>query len=311
MKKILIAFTLCLITGTSLVALSNSGGRLERELRAEQAAWQAQTQQLAEIQTETAMLKAKIGERKQELQSRVATTVIDPELAAFLLTNNLKFASSELQDRLLASFGRGGNFSGGYVLVTKAALANANLKPLKNFPDGEKLSDAVRGTLAITAAEQPVVESVFAETYGVIGTWAKQNLQREGPVDAMLAQYVLPTDGAFRESLTKNLYSNLNAAIGAERGELLRKFFEHYGIYEDGAIGARTNILSIHRIAAPPGYGYRSGWREADGSEAINTYPEPIKPKNFPYPFRFVFPGGWQEVAQREGFELPKEFDQH
>ena len=28
----------------------------------------------------------------------------------------------------------------------------------------------------------------------------------------------------------------------------------------------------------------------------------------FPQEFRTAFPGGWQELAQREGFELPKEF---
>jgi len=105
------------------------------------------------------------------------------------------------------------------------------------------------------------------------------------------------------------LFLKINSAIGDERGDLLRKYFESYGLYEDGAIGDRTNILAVYRIAAPLGYAYRAGWRWADRSEAINTFPEPIKPDNFPLAFRFVFPGGWPEVAQRENFELPKEFD--
>jgi hypothetical protein len=38
--------------------------------------------------------------------------------------------------------------------------------------------------------------------------------------------------------------------------------------------------------------------------EAINTYPEPIHTNRFPAAFSYVLPGGWQELAQREGIEL-------
>jgi hypothetical protein len=307
MKKLLILISVLLMTGFGLVALSKSASHREREFQASQTAWQTQTQQLAKIQAEAAMFKVKISERKQELRDSVPSTAIEPELAKFLLKQDTKQSSAELQDRLLASFGRGGNSSNGYVLVSKAALANSHLKPLKKFPDSGKLTDEVRDVLAITAEEQQAVEAAFAETFGVIGTWAKENVMREGPADEMLVRYTIPADSTFREALTNKLFSTINSAIGNERGEFLRNFFDVYRLYEDGAIGDRTNILSIHRITALPGYGYRSGWKW-DHSESINTYPEPIKTNNFPYAFRFVFPGGWEELAKREGFELPDEF---
>jgi hypothetical protein len=31
--------------------------------------------------------------------------------------------------------------------------------------------------------------------------------------------------------------------------------------------------------------------------------------QQFPEVFRSLFPGGWTDLAQREGFELPKEFN--
>jgi hypothetical protein len=307
MKRFLIALTLFLIAGVCLVALSNSANRKERELQANQTAWQTQTQQLAEIQSDTGRLKEVISDRKQKLRSSAYATAVDPAVAAFLLTNDIKFASSGLQNQTLASFGLGGNSSDGYVLVSKAALANSNLRPLKTFPNGEKLTDEVRGVLAITTEEQRQVESAFAEAFDVIETWAKENTVREGPTDEMLVRYTIPADAAFQEALTNKLFSTINSAVGTERGELLHNYFDHNRLYEDGAIGDRTNILSIHRITASPGYGKRSGWKW-DHSESINTYPEPIKTNNFPYAFRFVFSGGWEEVAKREGFELPDEF---
>ena len=124
-------------------------------------------------------------------------------------------------------------------------------------------------------------------------------------------RYTIPTDPTFRQALTNKLFSTINATIGDERGELMRRFFESWRIGEDGAIGARTNILSIHRIPGQPGLGYRAGYQEENSSAInINADPAPIKPKNFPYAFLFLFPGGWPEVAQREGFELPKEYQE-
>lgn len=311
MKRLIIASTILLLTGACLLAINKSASRSAGALHANQSLWQAQTGQLAEVQAEIARLKSKIDDQERELRRPAAgSAAIEPELATFLSTNDARFASPELQNRLLAAFGRGNISSAGFVLVSKAALANSNLRPLRSFPNNDKLSDAVRGVLVITPEEQQAVEAAFTDAYSDLGTWAKENVQREGPTNEMLAQYAIPASTAVREQITQDLFSKINSAIGNERGELLRKYFESYALYEDAAIGDRTNILAVYRIAAPPGYGSRAGWRWADHSEAINTKPEPIKTNNFPLAFRFVFPGGWPEVARRENFELPPEFDQ-
>jgi len=56
----------------------------------------------------------------------------------------------------------------------------------------------------------------------------------------------------------------------------------------------------------PSGNGFNYTLEQAGGT--LGDGVSPWKP--FPESFRAVFPGGWKELAQREGFELPKEFDQ-
>jgi hypothetical protein len=307
MNKILLAVTTFATAGACLFALSNTASHGRQQLRANQTAWLTETQQLAEVQAGQAALAVKVRELRRELRSSAATASMDPELVDLLLINDIKSESLEMQDKILAGFGWGGNSSSSYVLVSKAALTNSSLKPLKTFPNGEEITDAVRDVLGITPEEQQSVEAAFTETLGAVAAWAKANVQREGPSEDMLVRYTIPADPTFEQALTNKLFSTINAAVGDERGELMRNFFETWRISEDGAIGERTNILSIHRISGPPGLGYRAGWKWKN-SETINTYPEPINPQNFPYAFFFVFPGGWQEVAQREGFDLPEEF---
>jgi hypothetical protein len=47
-----------------------------------------------------------------------------------------------------------------------------------------------------------------------------------------------------------------------------------------------------------------------EGASAINTDPEPIRTNRFPAAFRYIFPGGWQELAQREGLEFVEPADE-
>ena len=309
MKQILIALTLFSMAAVCLVALGSSANHSKQALQVIQADWLTRTQQLAEIRAEKELIEAEISDRKINQPGSHAASGIDPELSEFLLTKDLKSASPEMQNRLLASFGPGEKSSARYVLVSKATLQDSNLNPLKKFPNSEKLTDRVRGVLAITPEEQQAVESAFAGAFEAVGNFARENVQREGPTNEMLVQFTIPADRAFREQMTTNLFSNIGSVIGNERGELLRKYFESHARTEDDAMGDRTNILSLHRIAAAPGFGQRSGWQWADGSESLNTYPEPIATDDFPTAFRFIFPGGWEELAEHEGIKLPKEFN--
>lgn len=302
MKKLLLALITFSAAGAGLLALNHNARQSRQQVQSHQAVWLTRSQQLAELQAEQAALTAKVRDLKRSL--RGTTAPLDPALIDLLLTSDLKSASQQIQDRLLAEFGAGGNSSDNYVLVSKAALAQTALRPVNAFPNNGKLTDTVCDILAITSEERNSVEAALAENLDALGTWARANVQREGTNDDWLAHYTIAADPALAKALTDRLFSTINAAIGEERGDLLRKYHDYGRLWIDGNVAARTNILSVHRISAPPGLGYRAGWKW-ENSSTINTYPEPIKPNTFPYAFYFIFPGGWPDVLQREGLAVP------
>jgi hypothetical protein len=306
MKKILLAAMIFSIAGACLVPLRNATLHTRQECLASSQTAQAAAQRLAELQAELAVQEAKRVELQSTLNGSAST--MDPSWVNLLLATNAPADSLDAWNRILTALAGADGRSKDYVIVSKAALAQARLKPLAPFPHSEKLTDAVRGVLAITPDEEQSLETAFSEAFQAVGAWARANVRREGPDGDMLVRYTIPADPAFEQGLTNRLFTRVNSAIGKERGELMWTFFEYHRIGEDDAIADRTNILAIYRIAGAPGLGYRSGWRW-ENAEAINTYPEPIKPNRFRRAFYFVFPGGWQEVARREGFELPAEFN--
>src|SRR4249920_402296 len=88
------------------------------------------------------------------------------------------------------SFALFGNaFTGLRAVCSKAALLQTALNPVKAFPNKAKLTDAVCGILAITPQERSIVEGALAENLEALSAWARANVQREGPKDALLAQY--------------------------------------------------------------------------------------------------------------------------
>ena len=305
MKKIFLAALIFSTAGACILPLRNAAHRAHRECLASQQASQAATQRLAEFQAERAVQESKQAELQSAMNGLALS--MEPSLVDVLLATNVPAASLDTQNRILTALAGGGGRSKDYVIVSKAVLAQARLNPLAAFPKSEKLTDSARGVLAITPDEEQSLESAFSEAFQAAGTWARANVRREGPDGDMLVRYTIPADPEFEQGLTNRLFTRINSAIGNERGEMMQRFFEYNRIGEDGAIADRTNIFSIHKIAGSPGMGSRAGWKWAN-SEAINTYPEPIKPNRFPCAFYFVFPGGWQEVARREGFELPDEF---
>jgi hypothetical protein len=67
-----------------------------------------------------------------------------------------------------------------------------------------------------------------------------------------------------------------------------------------------TNTLSVLRKAdtdGQPAFFYELARKGLNSS--MSEGPGKINTQYFPPAWRNIFPGGWPEVAQREGFELP------
>jgi hypothetical protein len=65
--------------------------------------------------------------------------------------------------------------------------------------------------------------------------------------------------------------------------------------------------LTVERYQSGGQWGMNFNLKQAGNS--MTTSVTPWQP--FPEAFRAVFPGGWEELAAREGFELPADFKKH
>lgn len=242
MKSIFIASLLIPAAGAAWLAENQAAVRSQREEQTLQTAGDEQNRQLATDQAEITTLKAKIVDAERQMRTWSAPSSSELVLAEFLRTNNLRNAPPELLSRLLATSNSAANSSRNYVLVSKAALAGADIRPFEAYPRTTHLSASIIDTLAITPEEQQAVQSDFSSAYDALQEWAKANLQRQGAESNLVVQYTLPADAVFRQSWMDGLMGKVEGDIGQERADILRKNFEVYAYYEDGAVADKTNI---------------------------------------------------------------------
>ena len=277
MNRFTLALIIFAVAGAGFFALSNAAAHLQPEFQACQAAWQTATQKLVDVRAKQAALDSKMREFNHALQEGRKGAFMDPALIDLILTNGLRTASLEMQDKMLDEIGRSDDSVRDYVLVSKAALKNFTLKPLEVFPRCEKLTAVARGVLAITPGEQQPVEAAFAQSFDEIGSWAQTHLQREEPSNSMVVGYTLPVDLEFEPDLTNKLFTSITATLGEERAALLRTFFQCFRIREDGSLGAHTNSLFIYRNTGDRDLTFRAGesWSLGPGAygQAMNTLP--------------------------------------
>lgn len=286
-------------TGAVAFCVLNARARSQqRELRQSQTRWMEQTQTLAQVQADAEILSARV----RELKERIPPLSRDAALIALLSTNDFNGLSLENQARLLGAVGATARPTDSYVIVPKTVLGWSQVRAFNRSPDAGQLTSAGRQTLAINSDEQKGVESAFADALKREGDWAQAHVLRSGASNDMLVSYTIPIDPNFARDVVDHLYANVSNVLGAQRTALLQRYFDNYRVYEDGAMAVNTNKLEVWRVPGKEGLFYRAGWEMGSWS-AINTLPEPIRADRFPAAFRLIFPGGWQELAQREGLD--------
>ena len=122
----------------------------------------------------------------------------------------------------------------------------------------------------------------------------------------MLFRSVLPSDQPFSQSLS-NAYANvIYSTLGDERSALLRQYswswMESLGML--GADSGSTEPTSMTIRRDRNGNGLTMNLQQPNSSMSSGIWPS----QSLPEAFRPLFPGGWKELAEREGFELPPEF---
>lgn len=324
MKRILLAILILTAGTTVFCALRNASANIKTELAGQTAVWQAQTQQLARLRSEKQRLLEVLKETKQLLADQPQPPARDQLADKILSGGALQHLSSAETEQLLAELGFNWNTTGDYVIVSKKSLEGISFDCLK----GMKLTSAARDIFAITPDEQATIEAMTRQLVDGQTAWAREHVQRTEPGGDVLAQYSLPADPGFSQSQLSLFTNGIFSALGPERAQWLQDhstgWMEDFGLHLNPNMSkipaaylasmpasffqtqSEPTTLTVKRYKA--GDEWQMDYTLARAGSSMTAGINPWQP--FPETFSFLFPGGWKELAQREGFELPREFNQ-
>lgn len=298
MKQFFLASLITAGATTSFFAIHSQSASL-REMTAERREQlRAQTARLEQMRTERDELQQQVADARQNANTPEVKISTD-DLAEEFARTGLKNPSPAQADRLRAELGFNWNSLPDYVVVSKKSLPRISLTAIRDA----KLTAAARAALAITPDEQAAIDAELQRVDNEYKTWALAHTKREEPSGDVVAKYVLPADPQSSNTL-QSLSTVVRSALNSDERDQL--FFRHSWNWGDA-----------HQLTVPALEGWpcqttmvvrRSGnslmLDLKQPNSSISSSITPSQP--FPEAFLPLFPGGWQELAQREGFELPK-----
>lgn len=323
MKRALLSILILTAGTTIFCAFRKATVDAKQELAAQSAAWQMQTQQLARYHSEQQQLLERMKETRQLLAAQPSPPALQQLAEKVLSGDSLQNLSTAESEQLLAELGFNWNTTGDYLIVSKKSLDGISFDGIKSV----KLTTAAIEILAITPDEQAAIEAMIRQLDDTRTAWAREHVRRTEPSGNVLAQYTLPADVELSQSQLAVFTNGIFSTLGGQRGQCLQdhslRWMEDAGLH----IGPDLSKIPAEYLAIMPATDYQaqpttmkleryqSGdnwWVNYTLKQAGNTMSTTVNPwQPLPEAFRTLFPGGWKELAQREGFELPKEFNQH
>lgn len=298
MKRLVVALII-LATGTTVFcALHHSDAQFHAAIAANRDALTVQTQLVATARGEWTVLTERVRELKRTLPAR-SLAQEEAGLFAVIRTNDLPQLSAAQREQLLAELGFNWNTTGDYLVVSKATLRDVSMDGLK----GMQLTDVASSVLAITPEERATIEGEAARLREDYKSWVETHVQREEPTGDIVAKYQIPADAEFARGCSNRFTSGVLTTLGRERGELLLDYARDW-MSDLGMYGGEATTMTVKRYKAGETSRLNVEVRRMGGIMSTD-----VSPYQFPGPFRAIFPGGWPDVAKREGFDLPKEFN--
>jgi len=259
--------------------------------------WQAGTNRLAKTKETAAALRREVMEKKNRLYGAMRYPNISPELLKLLEGDASKghgAAWAELRQQL----GIGWNSSPDYVLVGKQVLKQLDYK---KFYSAATVTDTACNLLALSPEEQSALESALKRTR----EQAQMQIERTEPRGDIVAQYTISApDPVSNQNLSNYFAVEIAGAVGAERASLLLPgaWPEIRGELEANYDQAETMTIRQTMVNGEPDL-------VCEMQRGNNVSTSPVRYAHYPSSwFLATFPGGWQDLARREGFELPPRF---
>lgn len=314
MKRILIGTLLFALATSVFCGLNSSTAKLRAQRDRQHQAWQAQTQGIAAAQTERLKLAERVRASRAEAHVRQTDLKASQRAAAFKSyyesSDRHWFLSPETCEDLRAELGFNWHTTGDFVVVSKVTLFGISL-------DGGgitrgKVSDVSATVLALTPAERNVVDDLGQQTENGIRQWVTANVQRDEPTTEYPLKLKIPGNATLAQDLSGRFTNGIATTLGMRRGEALLHYAADwmYWLNLKHTAGGPTSASDPTSVAVHH-YGRTGNGPELEvvirrGSIVNST---PIRQNQTVPPIvNLLYPGGWEELAQREGLELPKEF---
>lgn len=305
MKRVWLAILILTIGTTVFCALRSATAKVKQESISQAASHQALTNQLTRLHLDKQQILERVSETSQVLAAQPPVTALTRLAERILSGTALENLSAAESEQLLAELDFNWNTTGDYLIVSKKSLEGISFAGVKDA----RLTDAVRATLAIRPQEQTALSELMQRLAETHTAWAKAHVEREAPSGDVLAKYTLPVNLELSQSLSNQFTGGIYTALRNERGQL----FQQHAYSWMEALGMRSGPTSAYANSPTTmtveRYNQQSDQLRYTLQCANSQMQTSVSPwQTFPEAFRAIFPGGWQELAQHEGFELPKEF---
>ncbi len=293
-----------------------------RDLAARAAAWQNQMEQVEQLQIHQQQIRQHLAEAKQALALQPARSPLDQLKQKVLSGASWRSFTPAEYEQLLAELGLNWNTTGDYVILSKKSLDDIGFGSLY----GIKVTSTVIGTLALTDDEQSSINDLAKQISDARIAWDQQHLQRTEPSGNIVAEYSLPVDADFSQSQRAIFTNGIVNILGAQRAGWFQNQSQQWQldnglvVSQDFANLPADFLQSLPDSVRTPqpttmileanqsGNETQINLTLKQSGNTMNTTISPYQP--VPGAFKPLFPGGWQEIAQREGFKLPKSFGQ-
>jgi len=270
----------------------------------------ARTAELAHADADKSALQARNRQLKLQLAGAPSGS-FNP--TGMRLTVPSGALSAEESEQLLAALDFSWNSSSNYIVVSKNTLSNISLRAVN---DG-KLTAAALGVLAIAPQEQSQLEDLMSRLQGQYDSWLSTHVRKLPPNTNKVLRYELPPDPEFFSSISNAFVSGAADILGPERGNLLLDFSTGW-MHDHGmtiSMPATFDVAIVSTFVADR-MGNVAHDYQYEATEIVNLYQvntnfssRLIRPKEaIPAFIQPLFPGGWAEVAQREGFALSQHY---
>lgn len=310
MKRLVLAILILVPAAGLAYALHSSTLQLRRQADTQEQAWLAERQSLTLARSQWTSITEQVRDLTQKLDAqlvpagagstgqftgRFLTEHLGPD-GAFNGFARLSPAESEA---LLAELGFNWTSTGDYIIVSKDTLRAITLGGIR----ANKLNQTACDVLAITPDERATLEAAIQSLNDDYQAWAQAHTRRGEPSGNIVAQYTLSADNDFSLSLSNRFASAVTSTLGEQRGSLLMQYSSSW-MEQVGMNGGDDTVLTVRRQHGgdEPAYGYEVKQGGGINSSVIAPH------QGFPGAFRPLFPNGWTDLAQREGFPLPQAF---